>query len=174
MGIVTDYPVWFILLCLLTGGLYSIFLYFRVRHDEINPWLNRSMAFLRFLTVSVISFLLLSPLIKKTSEIMEKPLILIASDNSQSIIAGKDSLFYKKEYSLLLDQMVKKLEKNYSVSFNSFGEKVSGEFPPSFNEKETDISDVFTQFLNRYSNRNIGAMILLSDGIFNKGSNIWL
>ena len=129
------------------------------------------MAFLRFLTVSVISFLLLSPLIKKTSEIMEKPLILIASDNSQSIIAGKDSLFYKKEYSLLLDQMVKKLEKNYSVSFNSFGEKVSGEFPPSFNEKETDISDVFTQFLNRYSNRNIGAMILLSDGIFNKGSN---
>jgi hypothetical protein len=171
VGIVTDYPSWFILLCFITGGVYSFSLYYRSRKDDLSPRLVWIMSILRFLSVSILAFLLLSPLIRKTSEIVEKPLILVAQDNSQSIVAGKDSAFYRNQYPALLKEMVEKLESKYEVVSEVFGEKVEGKLPPNFSERETDISNVFTEFRNRYVNRNIGAMILLSDGIYNKGIN---
>jgi hypothetical protein len=171
VGIVTDYPVWFLFLCLVTGGLFAFFLYFRTRKNDIAPWLIGVMSALRFFSVSILAFLLLSPLIRKNTEIIEKPLILVAQDNSRSIALGKDSIFYKIEYPDLINQMVKKLEKKYDVVVTSFGEKVTGSLLTSFNQKTTDISEVFTDFYTRYTNRNVGAMILLTDGLYNKGSN---
>ena len=72
----------------------------------MNPWLFRAMAIFRFLAVTILSFLLLSPLFKKSSEIVEKPLILFAQDNSLSIAITKDSLYYKNEYPAALDRFI--------------------------------------------------------------------
>ncbi|MEI6900179.1 MAG: hypothetical protein WCL00_09890, partial [Bacteroidota bacterium] len=171
MGIVTDYPFWFILICLLTGGAYSFFLYFRTKNGELEPWLVWVMAILRFTSVFFISFLLLSPLIKRTTEIVDKPIIVVAQDNSESILLSKDSVFYKSEYRVKLDQLVNRLSKKYDVVFSSFGSSVENSLKSTFDEKSTDISSFFSDFTSRYSNRNTGAIILLSDGIFNKGSN---
>ena len=41
----------------------------------------------------------------------------------------------------------------------------------TFTEKQTDISALFDEVNIRYANRNIGALIVASDGIYNKGSN---
>jgi hypothetical protein len=171
LGIVTDYPFWFIVLCLLSGGIYSFFLYFKTHKDDLNPWLVRIMAAFRFLTVTILSFLLLSPLLKKSSEIIEKPLILFVQDNSLSIRTGEDSLYYKKEYPVALDKIINQLGKKNEVVTYSFGEKLNNTIKTSFTDKATDISDVFNELISRYSNRNIGAMILATDGIYNKGSN---
>ena len=171
MGIVTDYPFWFILLCLLSGGVYSFFLYFRTRKDDIHPWLVWVMAAFRFLTVTVLCFLLLSPLLKKSSEIIEKPLILFAQDNSLSIPMGGDSIYYRKEYPAALGNLINQLGKKNEVVTFSFGEKLNNTIKTSFTDKATDISDVFNELISSYSNRNIGAMILATDGIYNKGSN---
>lgn len=171
MGIVTDYPFWFVLLCLLLGGIYTFFLYFRTHKDDINPWQVRAMAAFRFFTVTILSFLLLSPLLKKSSEIVEKPLILFAQDNSLSIAMGRDSLYYKKDYPASLDKLINQLGKKNEIVTFSFGEKLNNTVKTSFSEKATDISDVFDEFISRYSNRNVGAMIMATDGIYNKGSN---
>jgi hypothetical protein len=129
------------------------------------------MAAFRFFTVSILSFLLLSPLLKKSSEIVEKPLILFAQDNSLSIAMGRDSSYYKKDYPASLDKLINQLGKKNEIVTFSFGEKLNNSLKTSFSEKTTDISDVFDEFISRYSNRNIGAMIMATDGIYNKGSN---
>lgn len=129
------------------------------------------MAAFRFFTVTILSFLLLSPLLKKSSEIVEKPLILFAQDNSLSIAMGKDSLYYKKNYPVSLYKLIDQLGKKNEIVTFSFGEKLNNTVKTSFSEKTTDISEVFDEFISRYSNRNVGAMILATDGIYNKGSN---
>jgi hypothetical protein len=171
LGIVTEYPLWFVLFCLLLGGLYSFFFYFRSRKDDIRPLIVRLMAFLRFVTVTIIAFLLLSPLVRKNSEIVEKPVIILAQDNSASIILSKDSAFYRREYPGMLEKLSGDLSGKFEVSGYSFGEKVIPGLLTSFTDKQTDISDLIGELKSRYYNRNVGALILASDGIYNKGSN---
>ncbi len=125
----------------------------------------------RFFSISLIAFLLLSPLIKKQTEIIQKPLIILAQDNSRSLLLSKDSVFYRKEYPEAIRRFSHDLHKKFEVAELSFGERISNDLKTSFTEKETDISDLFDEVNIRYANRNIGALILASDGIYNKGSN---
>lgn len=171
MGIVTEYPFGFIFFCLLLGAIYAFFLYFRTGKNDINRWLVWAMTGFRFLSVSLISFLLLSPLIKKQTEVIQKPLIILAQDNSLSILLSKDSGFYRREYPKALQEFTGDLRKKFEVAELSFGDRISNELQTAFTEKQTDISALFDEVNIRYANRNIGALIVASDGIYNKGSN---
>jgi hypothetical protein len=171
LGIVTEYPIGFIFFCLLLGAIYAFFLYFKTGKDDISQWLVRAMTGFRFLSVSLIAFLLLSPLIKKQTEIIQKPLIILAQDNSLSLLLSKDSGFYRKEYPEDIRKFSNDLHKKFDVAELSFSERISSELKTSFTEKETDISALFDEVNVRYANRNIGALIVASDGIYNKGSN---
>ena len=125
----------------------------------------------RFFSVSLIAFLLLSPLIKKQKEVIQKPLIILAQDNSRSILLSKDSGFYRKKYPDAIRELSNDLHKKFDVAELSFGDRVSNDLQTTFTEKETDISALFDEVNIRYANRNIGALIVASDGIYNKGSN---
>jgi len=125
----------------------------------------------RFFSVSLIAFLLLSPMIKKQSEIIEKPVIIFAQDNSISILLSKDSAFYRKDYPKQLQEFTEDLGKKYDVAGLSFGDRVSNGIQTTFTGKQTDISSLFDEVNIRYANRNIGALIIASDGIYNKGNN---
>lgn len=171
LGIVTEYPLGFIFFCLLLGAAYSFILYFRTGKKIVEPWHRWLMGIFRFLSVSLISFLLLSPLIKKTTEIVEKPLIIVAQDNSLSIILSKDSSYYRKEYPVAVKDLLDNLGKKYEVPVLSFGDRITPGMETRFTEKFTDISSLFDELNTRYVNRNIGALILATDGIYNRGSN---
>ena len=171
MGLLTEYPLWFILLCLLLGATYSFLLYFRADKESAKPWLRWVMAGFRFLAVFLISFLLLSPLIRQQLTTIEKPVIIIGQDNSQSLLLGRDSALIKGEYLEKLEELVTELEGNYDVRTYSFGEGVTSPMRTDFNEKLTDISHFFSEITNRYLNRNVGAVILASDGICNFGTD---
>jgi len=134
-------------------------------------WLIWVMAVCRFLTVSIISFLLLSPLVKKQSEITQKPLIILAQDNSLSILLSKDSDYFRKEYPKELRDFSYDLHNKFEVAELSFSNRITNSLPLNFTEKQTDISALFEEVNARYGNRNIGALIIASDGIYNKGSN---
>jgi hypothetical protein len=171
LGIVTEYPVGFIFFCLLIGAIYAFALYFRTKKDDISKWLVYLMTSFRFLTVSLIAFLLLSPLIKKQTEIIQKPLIILAQDNSRSILLSKDSGFYRKNYPEDIRNFSNDLHKKFDVAELSFGDRISNGLQTGFTEQETDISSLFDEVNIRYANRNIGALIIASDGIYNKGSD---
>jgi hypothetical protein len=175
MNLVFEYPFWFSFFCLLTGFAYAFFLYRKdKRLSEISLWMIRSMAIFRFLAITVLSFLLLSPLLKTVNCEVEKPVIIVAQDNSQSLIVGKDSTFYKKEYKQNLQKLINELGDKYEVRAYSFADKVkelSNTDSLSYNEKQTDIASLFDEIETRYSNRNVGAIILASDGLYNKGAS---
>ncbi|MFN3342369.1 MAG: hypothetical protein ACK40M_06715, partial [Flavobacteriales bacterium] len=116
MKIILSYPLWYIVFCLLAGGLYAAILYFREKQlSELRPWLKTLIATTRFVVISLLSFFLLQPLIRTEKRRVEKPLIVIAQDNSGSVIIGKDSSFYKGVYLAEIDRLKSKLEENYDV-----------------------------------------------------------
>lgn len=171
MFVITEYPAGFILLCIILGAGYAAILYFRDLRKRSKPLLNWSLAILRLLSVFLISFLLLSPLLKRTDRILEKPSVIIGIDNSESMVLTRDSSFCIKHLPGILDTLIQNLEDKFNVKVYSFGSRVSTGFKPVFKDPETDLSLFLDEFINRYSNLNAAAVVLITDGIYNKGTD---
>ncbi len=148
------------------------FFYFRDKQFKelgasFKPWIW-VLAVVRFLAVSFLAFLLLSPLIRTSINRVEKPIVVLLQDNSQSVKMKKeDSLGYVNQ----INSLVKNLSGKYDVKTYSFGSSVTEGLPFSFSEKTTNMSLALDQIANIYTNQNLGAVILASDGIYNEGSN---
>lgn len=129
------------------------------------------MSIFRFISITIIALLLLSPLLKTISKRLEKPVVILAVDNSESVIINKDSVFYIEEFVAGLKQFVEELSDDYDVKTYTFGDKVGTDFNINFTEKQTDFTSLFKDIETTYSNRNVGALVLASDGIYNMGAN---
>jgi hypothetical protein len=175
MNLVFEYPAWLSVFCALAGVSYSLLLYRNDKRTADFSRIVKTMLFgLRAVVVFFIALFLLSPLLRHIKREVEKPIIIVAQDNSESIIANKDSAYYKNEYKKSLVAFTEKLKGKYEVRSFSFADKVSDveHFDSlSFNEKQTNMADLFEQLQAKFSNRNIGALIVASDGIYNKGAN---
>ncbi len=125
------------------------------------------MASLRMIGVSILAFLLLEPLILFEKNILNKPLLVVAADNSESVQSAGQKERYQKWY----DQIESELSDKYELSFMRFGGSTENGKAESFAEKETSISSVFETVMQTYDDRSSGAVLLISDGIYNKGSN---
>jgi len=169
--ILTEYPLWFTVFCIIIAFLYTILLYRKDKKmSEISKSLILLMSSLRFVLVFVISFLLLSPVIKNLNINIEKPIIIVAQDNSESLLlANKDQDL--NVYKNHLTNLINKLSEEYLVETFTFGEKFEKDSLYKFDEKQTDFSKIFDELQNNYYNRNVGALIIASDGIYNEGIN---
>ncbi|MEZ5198151.1 MAG: hypothetical protein R2764_17710 [Bacteroidales bacterium] len=170
-NLVTEYSLWFIIICLLLGVAYAIILYYHENKNEYSLILKWVMAVFRTITISIIAFLLLNPLLKITSRSLEKPVIVFVQDNTASIVTGADSAFYRNEYPQQINEFINDLSGSYTLNKYTFGGLMDDRFELDFDGKQTDVSDVLDDISGRYSHRNIGALILASDGIYNKGRN---
>jgi len=164
-----QYPMWSVFLCPVIGFVFAYFLYRKEnRFNETSKIYRKLMFAFRFFSITLISLLLTSPFLKITEREIEKPIVIFAQDNSESI--SKSSIDTKK-YLVRVQNMLKLLGEKYDIRQLSFGEKIRPNSDYQFNEKETDISEVFRYVQNTFYNRNVGAVILASDGIYNKGSD---
>ena len=172
MNFIFDYPAWFLIFCPLAGAVYAALLYFRDKHlNEIPVWWQRGMAAFRFISVSVLVFLLLGPMFKSEKEVVMKPVIVVAQDNSQSLIIGKDSVYYKSKYKEELDAFIQKVSEKYEVKTYTFGNFVNEGLNIDYTEKVTGFNDLMKEIYTRYVNRNLGALVIASDGIYNQGAS---
>lgn len=172
MEFISNYPWYYTLLCLVAGFVFSAMLYVRDKQNsERSKILLYSLATLRFVSISLIALLLLDIFIKRLVNETERPVIIFAQDNSSSILAGKDSSELKNEYTKALASFITNVKDKYDIKSYQFDSdsKVSETF--DFKGKETDISKLFLDIENNYANKNIGAIILATDGIYNKGTN---
>lgn len=166
------YPSWYILFCILLGLGYAILLYRKDKtFGEEKQLLPYFLGALRFFSVSILAFLLLEPLVQTEEQIIEKPIIVIAQDNSESIPLSIDSTFYKNEYPKQLKNLKEKLSERYTVETFHFGGRTEDSLKFNYNLKQTDISDLIENVEQKYYGRNLGGLILASDGIINKGLN---
>ncbi len=172
MQFISSYPWYFILLCLIAGGVFAGLLYFRdKKNTDRSKGILALLATLRFLSVSIISLLLLEVFVKHLINETEKPIIIIAQDNSASIVAGKDSTDLKVNYIKALNDFKNAVKEKYEVKMYQFDTETQPTETFDFKGKETDISKLVNDIENNYSNSNIGAVILATDGIYNKGTN---
>ncbi|MFN5459543.1 MAG: hypothetical protein ACK5AY_06515 [Bacteroidota bacterium] len=110
-------------------------------------------------------------MLKHTEIEKEKPILLFAIDNSESMLLNKDSSWIKNELLNNVNQLAEEVSEKFDVRIYNFSNKVLQGYPEKFNGKETDFTGLFKETYNNYSNRNLGAMLICSDGIYNKGIN---
>ncbi|WP_304063121.1 hypothetical protein [Pedobacter glucosidilyticus] len=162
----SEFSVWWILPCLGVGLLFGWFFYRKELSQKSN--LYYFLFALRTIFISLLCFLLLAPLIKTQRKRTEKPLIVIAQDNSASIkSAGLDLQTYHKQFKLLKER----LSEVYEVEVLSFGKSVKLGDTLNYKEQQTNFSALFDFINKQYEGRNLGTVILASDGIINAGYN---
>jgi len=167
-----EYPTWAIILCPLSGFLFAGLLYFRNRSiAELSKKALWSLSILRFLVVTCLAFLLLGPLIRYFDIEIEPPLIAVVADNSTSMVLGEDSAEASKRIREAFAELNAGFSRDYEVASYTFGAELSEGKDLDFTNPVTDLSAAFTSLNDRYANRNLGAVILLSDGIYNRGRN---
>ncbi|MEM9920669.1 MAG: hypothetical protein AAF990_21405 [Bacteroidota bacterium] len=166
-----QYPTWYILLCLALGAAYAAILYFRDQtFKEQATYFTGLLAAIRFLAVSFIAILLLSPLLKSIVTETKKPIVVLAQDHSESI--GAELPAEKlQQYQSEFETLRKDLSGEYELKQYAFGDKVREGIDFDFKDKVSNLSDMLQSLYDLYSNQNLGAVILATDGIYNEGSN---
>ena len=143
---ILDFPWWFVVLCLGLGAGYAWLLYWwRNKDSELPKGVRYLLTGLRFVVVSGIALLLLAPVVKNASREKEEPVILVLEDQSESV--GKEA------------------DLDYDFGRNCQVERIP------FGGESTDIAEALETAWNRYEGRNIGAIVLASDGIRNAGKD---
>lgn len=174
MSVTTEYSLWLALICLLLAAAGSWFLY---RNNKLDLSGKRGKYILwmlhafRFLSLFIISFLLLGPLLKVILRNTEKPVLLFAVDQSASIVSTKDSAFYRTAFMKEMQELKQDLSDDYEVVWWNFGKEITHENTTAFDQKQTNIANVLSEARNTYNGQNLGAVVLVSDGIYNDGSN---
>ncbi|MFY9152582.1 MAG: hypothetical protein WAO52_11230 [Prolixibacteraceae bacterium] len=155
-----------IILAVLFAAGISYFLYFRNKENlSLSNVQKGFLAVLRFLSLSIILFFLFSPLIEHVKNLRQLPILAIAFDNSLSVQADSTA-FYQFEKSVK-----ERFSDDYQLDFWSFGEKVEKNEKFTGKERRSDYGQLLKSLNNHYINKNIGAVILLGDGIYNQGQN---
>ena len=166
-----QYPTWYLILCIALGLIYAFSLYYRdSKFDESPKWSKWVMGILRFLSVTGIAILLLSPLVKSLTEDIKKPIVVIAEDDSQSIVANlsPEEIAQKKEE---INGIAASLGEKYEVKRLVIGDQIRNGVIDSFGSKVTNLSESLEFIYDNYGDQNLGAVIMSTDGIYNEGKN---
>ncbi len=174
---------WWILVCLLAGAVYAFAMYQPLPRlvgsgttvGGLDKRTTYGLAALRFVVVSFLTFLLLNPLIRSLRTLTEKPKVVLAIDNSESVAAGgRPALTRTLEGLQTLRKQL--LDKGLDVSVHTFadmsaderdGESDLTQIP--FTQRTTDLSGLLSSIRSDYEGRNLTDVVLVSDGIVNQG-----
>tara|TARA_R110002050_G_scaffold109799_1_gene221321 strand:+ start:39291 stop:41375 length:2085 start_codon:yes stop_codon:yes gene_type:complete len=169
----TEFSSWYLLGCAVLAGLYAFLLYgYNSATSELSQWEIRVLTGLRFLSVFIISALLVNFLFQKWITQTEPPKIVIIQDVSESILNGEDSTYYQTQYKNEMGELQSHLAQNYEVNFLTFGKNVSvSDTGFVFDEKRTNYANVFDEIDARFAGTNLVGVIFASDGLYNVGAN---
>jgi len=167
--LLTQLSPWFTLLCLALAFAYAFFLY-----QKKAPW-NRQVNWLlfglRFVLVFLVCFLLIGPLVKYFKNFFEKPVIVFAIDNSESLKYDNDSASLakiKEGLSGLAEEIAKADAKTEVYTFGQT-QQAKDIKELAFNYPTSNISHLLDDIQSNYENKNLSAVVLVSDGIYNLG-----
>ncbi len=166
-----QYPAWYLIFCALLGLAVAVVLYYKDEtFREQSRWLNWLLGSIRFLLVTLIAMLLLSPLLKSLVTEVKKPVIVLAQDQSESIMADLDTS-QLDQYKAAFNQLASSLEEDYEVKTYAFGNDIREGVDFHFTDKVSNLSELLQYLYDLYSNQNLGAVVMATDGIYNEGIN---
>lgn len=162
-----EYSPWYIGLCLVAGLLVAW-----VQYSARAPWpaaTNRLLFALRALLIGLLAFLLLGPGLRLIRKFFEKPVVVVAVDNSRSVaLATSDSL--RTALVGELQNLQQELEDaGWQVAFSTLNKTTATPDSLRFDAVRSDIAGMLRRIINSYQGANLGALVVVSDGIFNSG-----
>lgn len=162
-------PFWMYLVAAGMGIAFALLLYFKNKKQHYGKPLTVVLFVLRALIGGVVTMLLFNPYIRQKVSKVEQPIVVLAHDNSASIVLSKDSMYYKESYPTQIAAFEESLKKNFQVDEYLFGQEVRDGNKLDFTDQLTDISALLQSLERNYYKRNVGAVLLFSDGIYNRG-----
>ena len=166
-----QYPAWYVLLCVVLGLAYALSLYYKDKtFVEQYPNLHKILGVVRFLSATLLALLLLKPLLKSLFTETQKPVVVMAQDQSESVGAVlKDETLqtYQGDWNALRT----KLSEKFDIKEYAFGSEVREGTNFEMTDKVSNLSSVMSNIGDVYGNQNLGAVVLATDGIYNEGSN---
>ncbi len=164
-----EHSYWFFILCFLAGTGYAFLLYYKYKA----PWSYRvtwQLFTFRAVLISLLAGLLVGPFLKIIQNQFEKPKVVIVIDNSLSLKMVEDSISLYN-YMADLKQLASRLSNSgYEIRLRTFDEEnTSLNTPVSFEHQVTNLNALLRSVQNDFEGTNLGAVVLLSDGIYNQG-----
>ena len=132
----SEFSYWLIPICFLFASALSWILYYKNPLHFENKLLKWTLLILRFLSVFLVLFLILGIVFKSNQKQIIKPIIVLAADNSQSVIANKYATEYKSNLAKKLQTLSEELSKDYEVKTLSFGNETSNNLNLDFKQKQ--------------------------------------
>lgn len=171
MNLETAYSIQWLWACVAFSGLLTLLAYYRNQSvKSLSKVALYASAALRFTAIFLLSFLLLKPLVQSYTEEIERPTLIVALDQSESIQygwKGDEVSSFQSE----LEATIQSFSGKFDVVTMSFGDRVSDTLNASSNQKYTDFSQLQTAIDNRYAYTNVAGVIVASDGLYNRGMN---
>lgn len=170
MNWISDISFWWIFPWSVVAIYLSILLYRKKGWvKELSAFQRRLLIVLRSVSLLLLGFLLLGILFEYKSYREEKPLVITVIDNSSSVVGYKDSSRVRET----LPVFRKALRDELGSRFEYFDVNLNGSDAENitFDAEETNLSAVLEKVHTDFYNRNVGGVIVLSDGNYNKGSN---
>lgn len=170
MNYFSDHSIWWLLPISILAVGFSFYYYFKT--DQRSVWNLKQLRVLfslRTLSIFLIGLLLLGLVWETIKYRPEKPLIITLVDSSSSMLNYKDSNQVKKNIEGFRAALPKSLGEDYEYLELAVGTNVRDLGQLSLKDKSSDLAAGFKQIKDRFFNRNIGAIVLISDGNYNQG-----
>ena len=169
----SQYSSFLFLLLFLISILISLWYYKKSVFDKKK---RVTLIVLRTISLFLLLSLLLSPVIEFIKNKIYTPLNIILIDNSASIkIDNKDSVLKSILKEKFLFSNSKFDNKYYSFSDGLLNEIEAGSLEKisfdSLNNNKTDLTKALIMLNDKFANRNVNSVLLLTDGIINSGGN---
>ncbi len=160
---------WWIALCFIVGVFYAFFLYYKEeRFSRSTRWV---LATLRFTLVLLLCLLIMGPLVRKLTQHTEKPLIVLAVDNSLSVKQTTEQATFNQTIKNLNSLSEKLQEEGVDVRIEELDTLRSDVNAKDFNATTTNLSGLLERVSDDYLQSNLASVLLVSDGIYNQGTS---
>jgi hypothetical protein len=148
-----------ILIAFITALIVALFQYwYKTKNRKKNILF---FAFLRFLSVFTLLLLLINPTFKQKNYYIEKPVLVVAVDNSSSIKYLKQDQKVTQFANQITDH--EELNERFDIMYYSFSDKLNDSLHFSFDQKQTNISKVLEE-LEQIHKSTIAPTIMITDG----------
>jgi hypothetical protein len=161
---------WWLLGCALLGAIYAYTLY-QKKHSWSGT-VNKTLAVSRFLLVSLLGILLLNIFLNHFKNTLSKRQIGIVIDNSGSM-ASIGNAQWQGLKTALKDLAQRLKAKDIEISFGSFDNNPLLSLDSlKFTHSNTDLAQLINNYKTNTEGLNVSDILLLSDGINNKGLSV--
>ncbi len=156
-------------LCFLLGILFAFASYWREKQRKrfrLNTIYLLSL--IRFIGVTFLSFLLIRPITETHQQNVEKPITVVLHDNSISV---QQHLQANPNWKDELKEKISGIDDQSEIAFYAFdGDLTNGWDSLNAKGTSTNMSAALEKIGIRYAGRNLAAVVMISDGLFNEGN----